>query len=253
MRCKFLIMLHVFEFSCAHYLHVFPARVCWLFRDCVPCYTRVKSRNTWRVQLRGWQGASHHARPPNEVLDGRWPQHAKQAAPQWNAAHGSTTLVVHGTRRCCDPPVRPMCSRRMRHTGLHGSSTRDAQYEQHCLGPTAALPWYAQATGTAWARSVRQCGRERRPTASVTMRAPRRGVARSHLAAVLASMMRTRTSVARVRGAHRSGAAGAPGCRWQPHGGVIHVTVVQSPNRWGSLRQHPFVCSVCRSSHLRRA
>ena len=31
--------------------------------------------------------------PPRTTVkcfDGRWPQHAKQAAPQWNAAHGST-------------------------------------------------------------------------------------------------------------------------------------------------------------------
>ena len=31
------------------------------------------------------------------------------------------------------------------------------------------------------------------------------------------------------------GQLGAPGCRWQPHGGVNHVTVVQSPHRWESV------------------
>ena len=56
--------------------------------------------------------------------------------------------------------------------------------------------WYAQATGgTSWARSVHQCGRNRRLTVSMAMRTPHRGVARTHRSAVLATMMRCRTTV----------------------------------------------------------
>ena len=40
MRCKFLITLHISEFSCAHYLQ-FSGRLCWSFRGCVSCYTQI--------------------------------------------------------------------------------------------------------------------------------------------------------------------------------------------------------------------
>ena len=154
---------------------------------------------------------------------------------QWNAAHGSTTLVVHGTRRCCDPPVRPPCWRRMRHNGLHGSITMEAKYEHHLCGSMQRHSGTRRSRGTSWARSVRQCGRDPRPTASMAMRAPRRGVARTHRAAMLAMMMRYRTTVATTGACLILGQLGAPGCRWQPHGGVIHVTVVQSSHRWESV------------------
>ena len=173
----------------------------------MPFYIPVKSQNWWRHHLRG---PLITLAPPTTTLkcyDGRWPQHTEQAAPQWNAAHGSTTLVVHGTRRCCDPPVRPPCWRRMRHNGLHGSITMEAKYEHHLCGSMQRHSGTRRSRGTSWARSVRQCGRDPRPTASMAMRAPRRGVARTHRAAVLATMMCSRTTVARLRGAPHSGAA----------------------------------------------
>ena len=139
MRCKCLIQLHVYESSCAHHLQ-FSGRVCWCFRGCVPFFHSNRGTGGLTTSGNGRVPLITPAPPTITVkcFDGRWPQHAEQVAPQWNAAHGSNTLAAHGTRRRCDHCVggAPRC--RHTYTGLHGPITMKAQYGT-TVGPCSAI------------------------------------------------------------------------------------------------------------------